>query len=56
LVQVWQASDAEVFGIVTLVYNHDVRQLSDRLTELQHKYQPSCRLYMFIWTTTIALM
>lgn len=36
--EVWQSSDAEVFGTVTLVYNHHVRQLSDRLTELQHKY------------------
>jgi CopG family nickel-responsive transcriptional regulator len=36
--EVWQSSDAEVFGTVTLVYNHHVHQLSDRLTELQHKY------------------
>jgi len=36
--EVWKSSGAEVFGTVTLVYNHHVRQLSDRLTELQHKY------------------
>ena len=36
--EVWQSSDAEVFGTVTLVYNHHVRQLSEKLTELQHKY------------------
>jgi CopG family nickel-responsive transcriptional regulator len=36
--EVWQSSEAEVFGTVTLVYNHHVRQLSERLTELQHQY------------------
>jgi CopG family transcriptional regulator, nickel-responsive regulator len=36
--EVWKSSDTEVFGTVTLVYDHHVRQLSDRLTELQHKY------------------
>lgn len=35
---VWKSSDKEVFGTVTLVYDHHVRQLSDRLTEFQHKY------------------
>src|SRR5271169_4287429 len=36
--EVWKSSDTEVFGTVTLIYDHHVRQLSDRLTELQHKY------------------
>ncbi|HEY4491178.1 MAG TPA: nickel-responsive transcriptional regulator NikR [Acidobacteriota bacterium] len=27
-----------VLGTVTLVYDHDITNLSDRLTELQHKY------------------
>ncbi len=36
--EVWQTSDTEVFGIVTLVYNHHVRQLTDKLTDLQHEY------------------
>jgi len=36
--EVWQSSDSEVFGTVTLVYNHHAHQVSDRLTELQHKY------------------
>ena len=32
------AEDSEVFGTVTLVYDHHVRLLSKRLTEVQHKY------------------
>ena len=32
------ADDAEVVGTVTLVYNHHVRDLSDRLTEHQHSH------------------
>jgi CopG family nickel-responsive transcriptional regulator len=36
--EVWQSSDAEVFGIVTLVYDHHVRLLTEKLTELQHKF------------------
>ncbi|MEI6207770.1 MAG: nickel-responsive transcriptional regulator NikR [Desulfuromonadales bacterium] len=32
------AEDQEAVGTVTLVYNHHVRDLSDRLTEHQHTY------------------
>ncbi len=32
------AADLEVFGTLTLVYDHHVRLLSDRLTEVQHQY------------------
>jgi CopG family nickel-responsive transcriptional regulator len=32
------ADDAEVVGTVTLVYNHHVRDLSDKLTEHQHAH------------------
>ncbi len=32
------AADSEVFGTLTLVYDHHVRLLSDRLTEVQHHY------------------
>lgn len=31
-------ADAEMIGTVTLVYNHHVRDLSDKLTELQHAH------------------
>jgi len=30
--------DAEVYGTVTLIYDHHARLLSEKLTELQHKY------------------
>ena len=36
--EVWKSSDAEVFGTVTLVYDHHSRMLADKLTELQHQY------------------
>jgi CopG family nickel-responsive transcriptional regulator len=32
----WEAGDEETVGTVTLVYDHHVRDLSDRLTEQQH--------------------
>lgn len=34
----WDAGNAEMVGTVTLVYNHHVRDLSDRLTERQHAH------------------
>jgi len=36
--ETWKSSDAEVFGTVTLVYDHHARLLTERLTELQHQY------------------
>ncbi len=39
--EVWAESDAEMFGTVTLVYDHHVRLLTEKLTELQHKYHSS---------------
>jgi len=34
----WEAdTGAEHVGTVTLVYNHEVRELSDKLTEIQHE-------------------
>ena len=36
--EVWKSSDSEVFGTVTLVYDHHARLLTDKLTELQHRY------------------
>ncbi len=32
------APDAEVVGTLTLVYDHHVRQLADRLNEFQHEH------------------
>ena len=34
----WEAGDEETVGTVTLVYNHHVRDLSDKLTEHQHTH------------------
>jgi CopG family nickel-responsive transcriptional regulator len=39
--EVWESPQTEVFGTVTLVYDHHVRLLTERLTELQHKYHAS---------------
>jgi CopG family transcriptional regulator, nickel-responsive regulator len=32
-----ESPDASVIGSVTLVYNHHVRQLTDKLTDMQHE-------------------
>ena len=34
----WESPDANVVGTVTLVYDHHVRLLSEKLTSLQHDY------------------
>jgi CopG family nickel-responsive transcriptional regulator len=34
----WDKGTGEAVGIVTLVYNHDTRELADRLTDLQHRH------------------
>jgi CopG family nickel-responsive transcriptional regulator len=34
----WEGPDTLVVGTVTLVYDHHVRMLSDRLTEMQHHH------------------
>src|SRR5271165_5833560 len=36
--EVWESSNVEMFGTVTLVYDHHVRLLTEKLTELQHQY------------------
>ncbi len=38
VLQEWKVSSAETIGTVTIVYDHEVRELTERLTELQHKY------------------
>ncbi len=39
--QRWEQPDARVVGTVTLVYDHHVRLLSERLTDLQHDHHES---------------
>lgn len=34
----WESPDNNVVGTVTLVYDHHVRMLSEKLTDLQHDY------------------
>ena len=34
----WDKGTEDAVGTVTLVYNHDTRELADRLTDLQHRY------------------
>jgi CopG family nickel-responsive transcriptional regulator len=34
----WESADSNVVGTVTLVYDHHVRLLSEKLTSLQHDY------------------
>ena len=34
----WERAKGEVVGTVTLVYNHHVHDLADKLTDLQHRY------------------
>ncbi|MEP7362421.1 MAG: nickel-responsive transcriptional regulator NikR [Acidobacteriota bacterium] len=36
--QDWESPESQVVGTVTLVYDHHVRQLSERLTNLQHDH------------------
>jgi len=38
LVEEEWARNAEVVGAITLVYNHHVRELAERLTDLQHHH------------------
>src|SRR5215813_2390876 len=34
----WESPDADVVGTVTLVYDHHVRMLSEKLTDMQHEH------------------
>ena len=34
----WESPESEVVGTVTLVYDHHVRMLGDKLTDLQHDH------------------
>lgn len=34
----WQSPDSQVVGTVTLVYDHHVRMLSEKLTDIQHDH------------------
>lgn len=36
--QTWESPDSQVVGTVTLVYDHHVRQLNQKLTSIQHDH------------------
>jgi CopG family nickel-responsive transcriptional regulator len=36
--QAWESPDRKVVGTVSIVYDHHVRQLNERLTDLQHEF------------------
>jgi CopG family transcriptional regulator, nickel-responsive regulator len=36
--QAWESPDREVVGTVTLVYDHHVRMLNEKLTDMQHDH------------------
>lgn len=44
----WESFTTETVGTITLVYSHDTRELSDTLTELQHRYHSSIMSSMHI--------
>lgn len=37
----WEAPDSQVVGTVTLVYDHHVRMLNEKLTDIQHDHHRS---------------
>src|ERR1700737_1157573 len=39
--QSWESPESNVVGTVTLVYNHHVRMLNEKLTDLQHDHHKS---------------
>jgi CopG family nickel-responsive transcriptional regulator len=34
----WEKGDQEVVGTITIVYDHETRELTDRLIDFQHQY------------------
>ena len=37
----WESPESQVVGTVTLVYDHHVRLLDEKLTDIQHEYHHS---------------
>ena len=34
----WENLEGEVIGVISFIYNHEVRGLSDELTDIEHEY------------------
>jgi CopG family nickel-responsive transcriptional regulator len=39
--RMWESPDSQVVGTITLVYNHHVRLLNEKLTDIQHDFHRS---------------
>jgi len=39
--EVWEAQDTEIVGTITIIYDHHKRELSQTLTESQHRHHGS---------------
>ena len=39
--RMWESPESQVVGTITLVYNHHVRLLSEKLTDIQHDFHRS---------------
>jgi CopG family nickel-responsive transcriptional regulator len=37
----WEYGDRETVGTITIVYSHDIRELTDTLTDIQHHFHAS---------------
>jgi CopG family nickel-responsive transcriptional regulator len=37
----WKYGDKETVGAITIVYSHDIRELTDTLTDIQHHFHTS---------------
>lgn len=35
----WQSGQGEVYGSITITYNHDTREAGTKMTEIQHHYK-----------------
>lgn len=34
----WKTENKEIIGVLSLVYDHEIRELTDKLTQIQHQY------------------
>ena len=44
----WETGTQEVVGTITIIYNHHTRELTEKLTELQHHYYQSIVFTLYI--------
>lgn len=44
----WESGTKETIGTITLVYSHETRELTDTLTDIQHRYHSAIASTMHI--------